>query len=52
MPGQGVALVVGVGGGLGAALGRRFAKEGMGVALAARLGKTTGDLAADATAAE
>ncbi len=40
-----VALVVGVGGGLGAALGRRFAKEGMGVALAARSGKTTEPLA-------
>ena len=45
MPGQEVALVVGVGGGLGAALGRRFAKEGMGVALAARSGKTTEPLA-------
>ncbi len=42
-----VALVVGVGGGLGAALGRRFAKAGMGVALAARSGKTTKPLARD-----
>ncbi len=41
------ALVVGVGGGLGAALGRRFAKEGMAVALAARSAKTTEGLAAE-----
>ncbi len=34
--GSGVAVVVGVGPGLGAALGRRFAAEGMRVALAAR----------------
>ena len=36
MAGQGSAVVVGVGPGLGAALGRRFAKEGLNVALAAR----------------
>ncbi|MCH7929798.1 MAG: SDR family NAD(P)-dependent oxidoreductase [Proteobacteria bacterium] len=42
-----VALVVGVGGGLGAALGRRFANAGMAVALAARSGKTTGPLATE-----
>ena len=39
------ALVVGVGGGLGAALGRRFAKAGMKLALASRSGKTSGPLA-------
>ena len=38
-------MVVGVGGGLGAALGRRFADAGMTVALAARSGKTTDGLA-------
>ncbi len=42
---NGIALVVGVGGGLGAALGRRFAKAGMGVALAARSGTTSEPLA-------
>ena len=42
-----IALVVGVGGGLGAALGRRFAEAGMRVALAARSGKTTNGLAAE-----
>ena len=36
MTAQEVAVVVGVGGGLGAALGRRFARAGMDVALAAR----------------
>ncbi len=36
MPDRGTAIVVGVGPGLGAALGRRFAREGMNVALAAR----------------
>ncbi len=41
-----IALVVGVGGGLGAALGRRFAKEGMSVALAARGNEATDPLAA------
>ncbi|MFQ5959412.1 MAG: SDR family NAD(P)-dependent oxidoreductase, partial [Alphaproteobacteria bacterium] len=40
-----IALVVGVGGGLGAALGRRFAKEGMSVALAARGNEVTDPLA-------
>ena len=33
-----VALIVGVGPGLGSALGRRFARAGMNVALAARNG--------------
>ncbi len=42
---NGIALVVGVGGGLGAALGRRFAKAGMSVALAARSGATSEPLA-------
>ncbi len=41
------ALVVGVGGGLGAALGRRFADAGRGVALAARSGAATEGLAAE-----
>ncbi len=45
MAGNGVALVVGVGGGLGAALGRRFAKAGMAVALAARSDRTSRPLA-------
>ena len=40
-----VAMVVGVGGGLGAALGRRFAAAGMKVALAARGDAITGALA-------
>ena len=40
-----VAIVVGVGPGLGAALVRRFAKEGMGVALAARQGDRLASLA-------
>ncbi len=40
-----IALVVGVGGGLGAALRCRFAKEGMSVALAARSTKATDPLA-------
>ncbi len=44
---NGIALVVGVGGGLGAALGRRFAKAGMSVALAARSGTTSEPLAAE-----
>ena len=48
---NGVALVVGVGGGLGAALGRCFAAAGMGVALAARSRKTTDGLADDITRA-
>jgi NAD(P)-dependent dehydrogenase (short-subunit alcohol dehydrogenase family) len=47
MAGNGVALVVGVGGGLGAALGRRFAKASMAVALAARSGRTSEPLAAE-----
>lgn len=51
MAGNGVALIVGVGGGLGAALGRRFAKAGMAVALAARSGKTSEPLAAEITGA-
>lgn len=42
-----VALIVGVGGGLGAALGRRFARAGMAVALAARSGRTSEPLAAE-----
>ncbi len=42
-----VAVVVGVGPGLGAALARRFAEAGMAVALAARRLETTGPLAAD-----
>ena len=40
-----IAVVVGVGGGLGAALGRRFAAAGMKVALAARSDTITGALA-------
>ena len=40
-----VAIVVGVGPGLGAALVRRFAKEGMAVALAARQGDRLAGLA-------
>ena len=40
-----VAMVVGVGGGLGAALGRRFAEAGMNVALAARGDAITAPLA-------
>ncbi len=46
-----VAVVVGIGGGLGAALGRCFAAAGMGVALAARSRKTTDGLAEDITRA-
>ncbi|MFP6745855.1 MAG: SDR family NAD(P)-dependent oxidoreductase [Alphaproteobacteria bacterium] len=42
-----VAIVVGVGAGLGAALGRRFAAAGMAVALAARSDDTTGPLAVE-----
>ena len=42
-----VALVVGIGGGLGAALGRCFAAAGMSVALAARSRETTEALAGD-----
>jgi len=42
-----VALVVGVGGGLGAALGHRFAAAGMAVALAARGDAVAGPLAAE-----
>ncbi len=45
MTSEEIALVVGVGGGLGAALGRRFAEASMAVALAARSGKTTEPLA-------
>lgn len=41
-----VAVVVGVGAGLGASLGRRFADAGMKVGLAARSDATTGPLAA------
>ena len=40
-----IAVVVGVGGGLGAALARRFAAAGMKVALAARSDTITGALA-------
>ena len=42
-----IAIVVGVGGGLGAALSRRFAEAGMAVALAARSDRTTAALAAE-----
>ncbi|MFQ5784231.1 MAG: SDR family NAD(P)-dependent oxidoreductase [Alphaproteobacteria bacterium] len=48
---EGTALIVGVGGGLGAALGRRFARAGMAVALAARSAKTTEALAAEIASA-
>ena len=43
---KGVCVVVGVGPGNGAALGRRFASEGFAVALLARTTQTTGPLAA------
>ncbi len=42
-----IAMVVGVGGGLGAALGRRFAQAGMKVALVARGDAVSGPLAAE-----
>lgn len=42
-----VAVVVGVGAGLGAALGRRFANAGMAIALAARSDATASPLAAE-----
>ena len=48
---NGIDLVVGVGGGLGAALGRRFAGTGMKVALAAGGGKTAEGLAEEIAAA-
>ena len=44
-------MVVGVGGGLGAALGRRFAQAGMKLALVARSDRTTGPLAEEIEAA-
>ena len=46
-----IAMVVGVGGGLGAALGRRFAAAGMKVALVARGDAVSGPLAAEIEAA-
>lgn len=45
-PDLGTVLVVGVGSGLGAALARRFARAGFPVALGARSGEATGEIAA------
>jgi NAD(P)-dependent dehydrogenase (short-subunit alcohol dehydrogenase family) len=50
MSGNGTAIIVGVGPGLGAALCRRFAREGMNIAIAARDAEKTGKIVAEVNA--